>query len=165
MKVRVPVFLVALAPVIAALWLALGRRSRNPALPVKFALGLILLGAGFFVMFAAAKLVVAGGQVSPAWLIATYLLHTLGELCLSPVGLSSVTKLSPPRLVGQMMGIWFLGTSLGNLVAGLIAGEVTGESVAQMPAQFLQIVLTTCGVGALLLIFARPIKKLMSGVE
>jgi POT family proton-dependent oligopeptide transporter len=160
-----PAFLVTLAPVVAAVWLALGRRHRNPSLPVKFAVGLMLLGAGFLVMFGAARLVISGGQVSPAWLIVTYLLHTIGELCLSPVGLSSVTKLSPPRLVGQMMGIWFLGTSLGNLVAGLIAGEVTGESAAQMPAQFLQIVLTTCGAGALLLLFAKPIKKLMAGVE
>lgn len=160
-----PMFLISLAPVVAAVWLALARRNFNPSLPVKFALGLLLLGAGFLVMFGASSLVLAGGKVGPSWLIVTYLLHTLGELCLSPVGLSSVTKLSPPRLVGQMMGVWFLATSLGNLMAGLIAGEVSGESLAQMPGRFFQIVVTTSIVGVLLLLCAKPIKKLMAGVK
>jgi len=160
-----PVFIITLAPVVAAIWVALARRRVNPSLPAKFALGLLLLGGGFLVMAAAAKLVLTGNKVAPSWLITTYLLHSIGELCLSPVGLSSVTKLAPPRLVGQMMGIWFLATSLGNLIAGLVAGEVSGESAAQMPARFLQIVLTTCGTGGALLLFAKPIKKLMSGVQ
>jgi proton-dependent oligopeptide transporter, POT family len=160
-----PVFIIALAPVVAMVWVALARRGQNPSLPAKFALGLILLGGGFLVMVLASRLALDGDRVWPTWLITTYLLHSLGELCLSPVGLSSVTKLSPPRLVGQMMGLWFLATSLGNLIAGLIAGEVSGAAEAQMPARFLQIVLTTCGTGLLLLIFTRPIKKLMAGVE
>jgi proton-dependent oligopeptide transporter, POT family len=160
-----PLFIIALAPVVAMVWVALARRGQNPSLPAKFALGLILLGAGFLVMVLASRLALDGDRVWPTWLITTYLLHSLGELCLSPVGLSSVTKLSPPRLVGQMMGLWFLATSLGNLIAGLIAGEVSGAAEAQMPARFLQIVLTTCGTGLLLLIFTRPIKKLMAGVE
>ena len=100
----------------------------------------------------------------PTWLILTYLLHSVGELCLSPVGLSSVTKLAPPRLVGQMMGVWFLASSLGNLIAGLLAGEVA-QGGTQMASSFLQIVLTTCGTGFLLLVFARPIKRLMAGVQ
>jgi POT family proton-dependent oligopeptide transporter len=160
-----PVFIITLAPLVAMVWVALARRRRNPSLPVKFALGLVLLGAGFLVMALAARLALSGDRVWPTWLITTYLLHSVGELCLSPVGLSSVTKLAPPRLVGQMMGLWFLATSLGNLIAGLIAGEVSGGAEAQMPARFLQIVLTTCGTGLLLLIFTRPIKKLMVGVE
>ena len=160
-----PFFVITLAPLLAAVWIALARRNLNPSLPVKFALGLLLLGGGFLVMAGAAKIGLKNGKVWPTWLITTYLLHSVGELCLSPVGLSSVTKLSPPRLVGQMMGIWFLATSLGNLIGGLIAGAVGGESADQMPARFLQVVLTACGTGGLLLLFVKPIKKLMSGVE
>jgi POT family proton-dependent oligopeptide transporter len=160
-----PVFIITLAPVVASAWLALARRQCNPSLPVKFALGLVLLGGGFLVMAGAARYAVAGQRVWPTWLITTYLLHSVGELCLSPVGLSSVTKLAPPRLVGQMMGTWFLATSLGNLLAGLIAGEVSGDAVGQMPARFFQIVLTTGGTGVVLVLLARPIRRLMAGVK
>ncbi|MBP8261734.1 MAG: MFS transporter, partial [Verrucomicrobia bacterium] len=93
-------------------------------------------------------------------LIATYLLHSVGELCLSPVGLSSVTQLAPARLTGQMMGLWFLGTSLGNLMAGLLAGDF-GAGVNRMPDRFLQIVITAGGTGLLLLLCARPIARLI----
>ena len=132
---------------------------------MKFALGLLFLGAGFFVMTVAAMLISGGKQVLPTWLITTYLLHCIGELCLSPVGLSSVTKLAPQRLVGQMMGIWFLATSLGNLIAGLIAGAFTEKDVDQMPFRFFLIVLAACGAGVVLIVLARPIKKLISGVQ
>ena len=130
-----------------------------------WAVGLFLLGAGFLVMAGAARLVGGGNRVWPAWLITTYLLHSIGELCLSPVGLSSVTKLAPRRLVGQMMGIWFLATSLGNLIAGLVAGGFGADAVGQMSGRYFQIVLSTCGTGLLLLVFARPIKNLMAGVK
>jgi proton-dependent oligopeptide transporter, POT family len=159
-----PVFLIALAPMVASVWVGLARRQLNPSLPVKFALGLLLLGLGFLVMAGAARWVVEGHQVWPTWLITTYLLHTLGELCLSPVGLSSVTKLAPARLVGQMMGLWFLATSLGNLIAGLVAGEVTGDAIGQMPLRFMQIVLTTCGTAVVLLLIAKPVKRLIGGI-
>ena len=109
----------------------------------------------------AAKLVAAGNEAAPYWLILTYLLHTLGELCLSPVGLSSVTKLAPKRFVGQMMGIWFLATSLGNLIAGLLAGRFNPESLNEMPGLFMQIVVVSLGSGVLLLLFVKPIKKLI----
>jgi POT family proton-dependent oligopeptide transporter len=160
-----PLFIVALAPVMAAVWMALIRRQREPSLPVKFAGGLLLLGAGFVVMAVASRFVAAGQKVWPTWLIATYLLHTFGELCLSPVGLSSVTKLAPRRLVGQMMGVWFLAASLGNLIAGILAGEFHAEAVAGMSGRYLQIVLTTCSSGASLLLFSRPIQSLMAGVR
>ena len=88
-----------------------------------------------------------------------------GELLISPVGLSSVTKLAPPRLVGQMMGIWFLGTSLGNLMAGLFAGEVSGENAAAMPARFLQVVVFSGAVGLVLLLFTKPIRRLMPDID
>ena len=160
-----PVFIISLAPVVAAVWIRLARRNLNPSLPAKFALGLLLLGAGFLVMAGASRLVAAGHKVWPQWLISTYLLHSIGELCLSPVGLSSVTKLAPRRLVGQMMGTWFLATSLGNLIAGLTAGKFSADGVAQMPGGYLQIVLMTAGAGMMLLIFTKPIRKLMVGVE
>ena len=159
------VFVIGLAPVVAALWLALAKAQRSPSLAAKVAWGLLLLALGFLVAAIAARQALASQRVWPTWLVATYLLHTLGELCLSPVGLSAVTKLSPPRLVGQMMGIWFLATSLGNLLAGLVAGNVSGENVAAMPGRFFQIVLTAGGAGLLLLLLARPIRRLSGGVE
>jgi len=160
-----PVFVVTLAPVMAALWVALSRRNLNPPLAVKFALGLLLLGSGFLVMAGASRSVASGQRVWPTWLIMTYLLHTFGELCLSPVGLSSVTKLAPKRLVGQMMGIWFLATSLGNLIAGLVAGKFSGSAVDQMSSRYLLLVLATCGTGLVILLFARPIRRLAAGVD
>ncbi len=160
-----PTFIIILAPLYAAMWTALARRQMAPSTPAKFGLGLIIMGLGFVVMIGAAKLVVAGNTVLPTWLILTYLLHTMGELALSPVGLSATTKLAPRRYVGQMMGIWFLGTAMGNLVAGLIAGGFHSEAIADMPGLYLQIVMTTVGSGLLLLVFSRPIKKLMGGIE
>lgn len=160
-----PVFIITLAPLFAALWVNLARRHLNPAIPVKFAFGLILLGAGFLVMVGAAKLVAGGDKATPFWLIFTYLLHTMGELCLSPVGLSAVTKLAPDRFVGQMMGLWFLATSLGNLIAGLFAGEIDSDSLGQMPDLFLQVVITAVIVGIVVLLIVRPLKRLMCGVQ
>ena len=159
------IFVIALAPVVAALWTLLARRNASPSLTVKVSWGLLMLAAGFLVLAFGAKHAISTGPVWPTWLIATYLLHTIGELFLSPVGLSAVTKLAPARLVGQMMGIWFLGTSLGNLIAGLFAGEVSGDNTAAMPARFLQVVMTAGGTGLILLLFTKPIRKLMAGVR
>ncbi len=159
-----PVFIVLFAPAFAWAWIALARRHLNPSVPAKFAIGVILMGCGFLVMVAAASLVARGAKVSPNWLILTYLFHTFGELCVGPVGLSYFTKLSPRRFGGQMMGMFFLSLSLGNLIAGLIAGEFDAEHVASMPAQYLQIVYFSVGLGALLLISSRPVKKLMGNV-
>ncbi len=123
-------FIIALAPVVGAAWVALDARA--PSLPVKFALGLALLGAGFLVLAWGASHVTGDARVGPMWLVTTYFLHTVGELCLSPVGLSAVTTLSPRRLVGQMMGVWFMGAALGNLLAGLAAGRLEGLSPAHL---------------------------------
>jgi len=122
-----PIFIVTLAPAIGALWIKLG--DKNPSIPAKFGIGLVLLGAGFFVLAWGSTFAEDGSKVSPMWLIVTYFFHTVGELALSPVGLSSITKLAPQRLVSQMMGTWFLGAALGNLIAGLVAGYV--ESMPQ----------------------------------
>jgi POT family proton-dependent oligopeptide transporter len=159
------VFIIVFAPVFASIWVALARRNLDPSIPVKFGLGLVILGLGFAVMIFAARLVAEGGQAAPTWLMMTYLLHTFGELCLSPVGLSSVTKLAPKRFVGQMMGIWFLGASLGNLIAGLAAGRFRADAVEDMPALYLQIVLITIGSGLLLLVFSKPIRRMTGGIR
>lgn len=97
-----------------------------------------------------------------AWLVVMYFLHTVGELCLSPVGLSSITKLAPVNRVGQMMGIWFVGTALGNLFAGLVAGRL--ETLAPS-SLFLNVALLIGGAGVLAVLFSPPIRKLIKGVE
>jgi len=135
-----PVFIVVLAPMVASAWPALAKYNCNPPLIIKFAIGLLLLALGFLVIAAGARMVGDQGQVWPTWLISTYLIHTLGELCLSPVGLSTVSKLSPKKLVGQMMGIWFLSSALGNLIAGLIAGNIHEAEVAQPPVAIVEFV-------------------------
>jgi proton-dependent oligopeptide transporter, POT family len=157
-------FIFIFAPFFAWAWVALARRNLNPSAPAKFALGVMLMGSGFLVMAAASAIVASGSKVLPYWLIMTYLLHTFGELCLSPVGLSFYTKLTPKRFVGQMMGMWFLSLSLGNLVAGLIAGEFDANNVAAMPGQYMHIVYFALGLGTLLLVLSRPVKKLMGNV-
>ena len=162
-------FIVTLAPVFGWLWVWLAKKHLEPSTPVKFALGLIFLGFGFLVMMFASYYVVDGNQVLPTWLIMTYLLHTTGELCLSPVGLSAVTKLSPKKLVGQMMGIWFMSIAFGNLIAGRIAGQFNDEAIQAdptlLPDLFWLIVMTTVGGGLLLLLFNKPIKKLMGNIH
>ena len=154
-----PLLIVLLAPLMGMLWVGLG--SRNPSLGVKFAFALALLGAGFFVM-AWGSQYVAAGKVSPVWLVTTYFFHTVGELCLSPVGLSSITKLSPTRLVGQMMGTWFMGAALGNLIAGLMAGRLETMTAEEL---FFDVAVTSVVAGALFLICARPIRWLAAGVK
>lgn len=155
-----PLFIIILAPVAGSLWVWLGERS--PSIPVKFGSGLALLGVGFFVLAWGASYTGGGQLVSPTWLIVTYFFHTVGELALSPVGLSSVTKLSPPRLVGQMMGIWFMGTALGNLIAGLVAGRMESLPVEKI---FSTVGMIVVGAGALFFVFSRPIKRLASDVS
>ncbi len=158
-----PLLIIALAPVFAWLWVALARRGSEPSAPAKFSLGLILLGLGFGVMVWASLLTDGQTQkVGPQWLILTYLFHTCGELCLSPVGLSTVTKLAPHRKVGQMMGIWFMSISLGNLIAGLVAGRF---ETFPLPQLFGAVLATTAGAGLILALFIKPIRRLMSGVH
>ena len=125
-----PLLIIAMAPAFAWLWIFLSRKRVEPSSPLKFGFGLLLLGAGFAVMIIAAGLAMSGHRVSPMWLVLTYFLHTCGELSLSPVGLSTMTKLAPHRMVGQMMGIWFMASSLGNLMAGLIASTIGGGAAA-----------------------------------
>jgi POT family proton-dependent oligopeptide transporter len=161
-------FIIIFAPFFAALWVWLGRKNLEPSSPLKFTFGLLLLGLGFFVMYFATKIAASGDLAAPSWLIITYLLHTFGELSLSPVGLSLVTKLAPKGYGGQMMGIWFLSVALGNLFAGLIAGEASGgteEGLAAMPDQFMLIVYTVIGSAFVLLLLTPILKKMMGKVH
>jgi POT family proton-dependent oligopeptide transporter len=114
------IFIIVLAPVFAGIWIKLG--PRDPSYPAKFAVGLLFAGLGFAVLIGGAIAAKGGVRVSPLWLIAVYFLHTIGELCLSPVGLSSMTKLAPVRVVSLMMGVWFLAASVGNFLAGRVSG-------------------------------------------
>lgn len=158
-------FIIIFAPFFAAIWVWLGRKNLEPSSPLKFTIGLLLLGLGFFVMYFATKIAASGELAAPSWLIITYMLHTFGELSLSPVGLSLVTKLAPNGYGGQMMGIWFLSVALGNLFAGLIAGEASGgteEGLAAMPDQFMMIVYTVIG-SAVILFLLKPILRKMMG--
>ena len=156
-----PLFIIIFAPVFGWLWVALG--SREPSIPFKFGSGLILLGLGFLVMAWGSKYIPDNPNgVSPGWLVVTYFLHTAGELCLSPVGLSSVTKLSPHRLVGQMMGTWFMGTALGNLIAGLVAGRI--ESMP-LPSLFGTVATIVIVAGGFFVLFTIPIKKLIGDLH
>jgi len=159
------IFIVIFAPVFSALWVNLARRNLDPSTPVKFALGLVGMALGFLVMFFAARIVAEGMPAAAYWLVLTYLFHTFGELCLSPVGLSSVTKLVPQRFVGQSLGIWFLAASLGNLVAGKIAGEFDAENVGAMPGQYLNIFWFGMVAAVVLLLVSPVVKRWMGGVK
>lgn len=159
------VFILIFAAPFSVLWVALAKRNLDPSAPAKFAFALILLGLGFVFMVVAASIVARGDQAMPYLLALTYLLHTYGELCLSPVGLSYVTKLAPPRFVSQMMGVWFLATSVGNLSAGLLSGMFEADNVAAMPGQYMKFVYFICGAGIVLLLLSKPVKRLMGGVK
>jgi POT family proton-dependent oligopeptide transporter len=162
--------IILLAPLFAWMWTRLEARGRAPSTPVRFAAGLILLGLGFVVLVAGARLSDAGVRVSPLWLIGTYVLHTCGELCLSPVGLSMVTKLAPARLASVMMGAWFFSMFISDLLAGLLAGTVEkvarGEVFHVLGGQadfFLMFVVSTVLAGLVLLGVSPWVKRLMAG--
>jgi POT family proton-dependent oligopeptide transporter len=161
-------FIILLAPLFAALWVRLGARGRDLSSPGKFSLGLFFAGIGFFMMIFAAYLVVNSGgatKVSPWWLVGSYFFQTIGELCLSPVGLSSMTKLSPRRYVGQMMGIWFLAAAVGNLIGGLVGGHVDPEKLEQMPQLFTATTASLIISAIVLALLAIPIGRMMKNVE
>jgi POT family proton-dependent oligopeptide transporter len=161
-------FIILLAPVFAALWVKMGRRGMDLSSPAKFSLGLFFAGLGFLLMIFAARAVVASNgslKVSAMWLVASYFFQTVGELCLSPVGLSSMTKLSPRKYVGQMMGIWFLASALGNLIAGLVGGHVDPEKLDQMPQLFTFTTLFLMAAAVVLALMIVPIRRMMQGVQ
>jgi POT family proton-dependent oligopeptide transporter len=153
-------FLVLFAPVFAWLWITLG--NRQPSSPAKFSFGLMLAGLGFLVLVPPAQGAESGALASPLWLILTYLLHTWGELCLSPVGLSSMTKLAPARIVSLMMGVWFMGTSVGNYLGGQMAGLY---EAMPLPSLFGAVGLFGFFAGVVMLLCSRALARMMHGAE
>jgi proton-dependent oligopeptide transporter, POT family len=155
-----PLFIITLAPLFAWLWITLG--SQEPSSPAKFALGLIFVGAGFAILVIAARLADSGVKVSPLWLVVTYFLHTCGELSLSPVGMSAVTKLAPQRVVGLMMGVWYLAISLGNFIGGRLSSLY---EAMPLPGLFGAVGAAGIVAGMLMFVLTPPIKRLMGAVH
>ena len=154
------IFIILLAPVLGWLWIRLG--SKEPSSAAKFALGLVFVGLGYLVIIPGAIHAATGVQVSSIWLWSLYLLHTIGELCISPVGLSAMTKLAPPKVVGLMMGVWFMAASAGNYIGGRMASVYEAFS----PVTLFSAVAAFCIVlGLLLGAFTRPMKRLMGGIR
>ncbi|RUO75612.1 peptide MFS transporter [Pseudidiomarina taiwanensis] len=153
------IFLITLSPFFAALWINLSKRMINPSYGFKTALGLVIMATGFIVMFFAAQAAASGLKVAPYWLVTVYFLHTVGELCLSPVALSAVSKLSPKRMAGQMMGVFVLTYSIGNVVAGLLAGNMNPDNPAVMADLFLQITYFGLAVGVVVFLIALKTRK------
>ena len=155
-----PLFIITFAPVFAWIWIRLG--SRQPSSPAKFGVGLLFVGSGFALLVVAASLSAHGVKVAPYWLVVTYLLHTFGELSLSPVGMSAFTKLAPARIAGLMMGVWYLGISVGNFIGGRLASLYTS-----MPLAHLFGAIGAVGIiaGLIMLSLAPPIKRLMGEVN
>jgi POT family proton-dependent oligopeptide transporter len=171
-----PLFVVIFAPLFSLMWVALARKGWEPSTPVKFAIGLTLVGAGFLALVFGTQFAGADFRVPLFWLALTYLLHTLGELCLSPVGLSMITKLSIAQVVGLMMGVWFLSSAMAQYVGGIVAqfasvetvgGEVTNPKLAldTYVGVFETIGLWSVGIGLFLLVISPVLKRWMHGVN
>jgi POT family proton-dependent oligopeptide transporter len=160
-------FVITLAPVFAWIWVALAKRKLDLSSPTKFAIGLGFAGVSFGVMLMASHRVLAGSvggetaRVSMWWLVLCYMFQALGELSLSPVGLSSMTKLAPRRFVGQMMGIWFLADALGNLIAGLVGGHVNAANPSEMPQLFQRTAMSLFIAAIVCGLLVIPIRKMM----
>ncbi|MFW2851395.1 peptide MFS transporter [Sphingomonas sp. TX0543] len=171
-----PVSIVLLAPVMSALWGWLSRRGREPSIPIKFAIALMGVGGGFLFLVWGASFAGPDFKVGLWWLGGLYVIHSLAELCISPVGLSMITKLSIARVVGLMMGVWFLSISVAQYVAGVVAqfasvetvgGQVTNLKVSldTYTHTFTTIALIAIGLGILLFLLSWPLKKWMHGVQ
>lgn len=157
-----PFLIVLLGIPFAKLWVWLDKRRMEPSSPLKFSLGIAQLGAGFFVMYLGALQAGETGKCNIFFIVLGFFLHTTGELCLSPVGLSTITKLSPARFVGMFMGVWFLASALGNVFAGRLAGSVETEGFAGI---FWLIAIISFGAAAFLLLLVVPLKRMMHGVK
>jgi proton-dependent oligopeptide transporter, POT family len=155
-----PLFIITLAPMFAWLWVRMG--TRQPSSPVKFSIGLIVVGLGFLILVPAALAASAGALVSPLWLSGAYLVQTLAELCLSPVGLSSMTKLAPRRIVGSMMGVWFLGSSVGNFMAAQMASFYERLPLEKL---FGAVSLLPISAGILMLLLSPRFKRLIGEAD
>lgn len=157
-----PFFVICLAPVFSMLWLRLG--TRQPATPTKFALGLLCIGLAYTLMVPAC-LLTAQGRISVLWLVALYFLEVVGEMCLSPTGLSTVTKLAPPRLLGLMLGVWFLAASFGSKIAGYLGGFYTPDSPATLVRLYGGIAAGLLAAAAILWVLRGRVMRWMGGVR
>lgn len=155
------IFIIVLAPIFAWLWLRLAQQGKEPTSPAKFSIGIFFVALSAVLMYFAAG-AVASGKVSPMWLVGTYLLQTIGELCLSPVGLSSMTRLAPPRIVSLMMGTWFLAASIGNYFAGKAA--VYSEKLP-MQEFYLYIFVIAFIASFVMFSLVKPINRMMAKSE
>ncbi|PYO72228.1 MAG: dipeptide/tripeptide permease [Gemmatimonadetes bacterium] len=153
-------FVILLSPIFAWLWVKLG--PRQPSSPAKFALALFFVGLAFVLLLPAGSLAQSGVKVSPLWLVGAYFIQELGELCLSPVGLSLVTKLAPVRFVSLVMGIFFLSNAAGNWLAGWSARFI---STVPLVTLFGVTAAVTVGAGVVLFLLLRPVRSLMGGVR
>jgi proton-dependent oligopeptide transporter, POT family len=162
-------FVLLLVPFFAWLWVRLAQKKLNPSTPIKLVLGLVFMGLGYLVMMKASAIVVAGGKPLPTWLITTYMFHTMGEICLYPIGMSAMTKLSPKKLMGQMMGVFFMALALGNLVAGLYAGEFSADAITANPSVLIDlfglIVKIMFIASVVVLLLSKPLRKLMGNIK
>ena len=154
-----PLFVVILAPFMSYLWIFLGKKMLDPSLPFKFGLGLIFMAIGFVIISIGAQVALSEGLAGAKWLLLTYLFHTIGELILSPIGLAAISSLSPKRFIGQMMGVWFLASSLGAILAGLISGQATNDGLSSMPSLFNQIAIIGSCFGLLLILISKPLQN------
>jgi len=152
-----PMFIILFAPVFAALWIRLGHR--DPSSPTKFAIALGLLGLGFGVMIGAALASAGGARVSPLWLVVSYWLQTMGELCLSPVGLSAMSKLAPVRIAGLIMGVWYLSLSVGNYMAGMASSVYETMPLATL---FTLVTVTAFVAGLVLALLIKPMRRMLA---
>jgi POT family proton-dependent oligopeptide transporter len=164
------VAIIIFAPIVAWVWVALAKVNANPSIPRKFGLGLIFNGLAFLLlMFALSSLVNPADNKIPFWtLVAVYLIQSIGELCLSPIGLSMVTKLAPVKLVGLGMGGWFLSTGIGNNLSGIFASEVSGETGMTTTSALSGYTFgfwALSAAGLILLLAAPRVQKLMHGVK
>ena len=155
-------FIIIFAPIAAWLWAKLGKSNKDPSYISKFIIALLLAAGGFLLMSFASRFAIAGGLVSPFWLVGTLFLLTIGELCLSPIGLSTMTKLAPDVIRGQIMGLWFTGSALGNLIAGLIGGHVSADGINHLPTLFMRCVLALVIGAIVLFLLKKPINRLMN---
>jgi POT family proton-dependent oligopeptide transporter len=167
-----PAVLILASPLFAALWTTLARRQREPSTPAKMAAAMVLLGLGFVFMVAGGRASDGGALVSPWWLVAAYTFHTFGELCLSPIGLSLVTKLTPAKFAGVMMGLWFLSTGIAELLAGQVAATTDRVARGELfhlfggQADFYFIFVVLSAVTALVLALAAPaLERRMHGLD
>lgn len=163
-----PLFILMLAPIFASLWVRLAVRGREPSTPAKMAIALIALGLGFIFMVIAAQANAGGQLASPIWVLLAFFIHTCAELCLSPVGLSAVTKLAPLKFASLMMGIWFLANFFANWIAGQTAGQIDNIAKAGfiLPGYqgfFLIFVIGPCAAGLVLFALVPLLKKMSHG--